>query len=338
MNLHLPGQVVLSALAGSHAYGLNTPESDEDFRGVFVADKSAFYSQNFPLEVSDESNDQSYFELEKFKTLLLKANPTVLEFLAFPEENIRERHELFHKFKAEDYLTKQCLASYTGYALGQIRKAYNLKKRISIPEEEELKSFLEFCYVLENGGKVPLNDSNINVNEVTASAVDVEKGIYSLWSSNGIGGLELNSQNEIITSENTEDEFKGFMVFDKLAYTKYLKEYQSFFRWKSDRVKAHKEFRAGEYDGKFLMHTFRLLFTAKDIVQKGELFIRRPERDFLLGVRSHEYEFGELIQRSEDLVDELKELFKATDLPNKPNTEAAEEAVRGIRDFFYSKE
>lgn len=57
MDLQILGHVILSSLAGSHAYGLNTASSDEDFRGVFVADKHLFYNNDFPAEVSDASND-----------------------------------------------------------------------------------------------------------------------------------------------------------------------------------------------------------------------------------------------------------------------------------------
>ena len=58
MDLHIPGHIILNVLGGSNFYGLNVASSDEDFRGVFAADKHFFYAGNFPAEVSDESNDQ----------------------------------------------------------------------------------------------------------------------------------------------------------------------------------------------------------------------------------------------------------------------------------------
>tara|TARA_B110000977_G_scaffold105278_1_gene137349 strand:+ start:297 stop:521 length:225 start_codon:yes stop_codon:yes gene_type:complete len=70
MDLQIPGHAIQNSLAGIHAYGLNTASSDEDFRGVFVADKHLFYNNDFPAEVRDASNDQSYFELGKFAHLL----------------------------------------------------------------------------------------------------------------------------------------------------------------------------------------------------------------------------------------------------------------------------
>jgi predicted nucleotidyltransferase len=70
MDLQIPGHAIQNSLAGIHAYGLNTASSDEDFRGVFVADKHLFYNNDFSAEVRDASNNQSYFELGKFAHLL----------------------------------------------------------------------------------------------------------------------------------------------------------------------------------------------------------------------------------------------------------------------------
>lgn len=35
-------RTILIGLAGSHGYGLNRPESDYDYRGVFIASKCFF--------------------------------------------------------------------------------------------------------------------------------------------------------------------------------------------------------------------------------------------------------------------------------------------------------
>jgi len=41
--MHIPN-LLLNCQSGSHAYGLATETSDEDFRGVFFADKADFYA------------------------------------------------------------------------------------------------------------------------------------------------------------------------------------------------------------------------------------------------------------------------------------------------------
>ena len=336
MDLHIPGHIILSALAGSHSYGLNVASSDEDFRGVFVADKHSFYAGNFPAEVSDKSNDQSYFELSKFAHLLSKNNPTVLEFLNFPERCIREKHPIFSLFMEEDFLTKQCQNSYVGYALGQIRKAYNLKKRISFPDKEKKKSFLDFCSVLKDGQLIPFNESGILNSGISVSELLNQKDVYALWKSDSADSLALNSDH-YFQNKKEGSVLIGYLVFDKQAYAKYSREYRSFFKWKDDRVKFGYSRGEGEYDGKFLMHTFRLLYTAKDIATKGEIILKRPEKEHLLNIRNHKFEFNGLIKEAEDLVEEVRYLFGKSDLPDEVDSQKVAGIVNEIREEFYSK-
>ena len=77
--------MILEAVIGSHAYGLATPESDVDRRGVFVAPTSAFWLlEKPPTSVEGPSPEQLSWEVEHFCKLGLKSNPTVLETLVSP--------------------------------------------------------------------------------------------------------------------------------------------------------------------------------------------------------------------------------------------------------------
>ena len=77
--------MILEAVIGSHAYGLATPESDVDRRGVFVAPTEAFWLlEKPPTSVEGPSAEQLSWEVEHFCRLGLKSNPTVLETLVSP--------------------------------------------------------------------------------------------------------------------------------------------------------------------------------------------------------------------------------------------------------------
>jgi uncharacterized protein len=77
--------VILEAVIGSHAYGLATPESDVDRRGVFVAPTESFWLlEKPPTSVEGPSPEQLSWEVEHFCRLGLKSNPTVLETLVSP--------------------------------------------------------------------------------------------------------------------------------------------------------------------------------------------------------------------------------------------------------------
>ena len=74
---------VLSVVVGSHAYGLDTDESDVDRRGVYVPPTRLFWTfEKPPASVDGPEQERVSWEVEHFLSLALKANPTVLEVLA----------------------------------------------------------------------------------------------------------------------------------------------------------------------------------------------------------------------------------------------------------------
>lgn len=114
-------QLVLFVLAGSRAYGRNTPESDLDLRGVFLPGLSEILLQKEQDTLELEApEDTVLFSLAKFFRLAAAGNPNVLEWLFVCPE---------HVFFASDwgcrilenrslFLTQRMLDSYLGYAAG----------------------------------------------------------------------------------------------------------------------------------------------------------------------------------------------------------------------------
>lgn len=125
--------VILLGRVGSHAYGLNTPESDEDFLGVFVApttDVAGLYwdsSAETKVDTTpgNEANDTTLHEVAKFMRLALKANPTITELLWLQNEDyvdfVRNGERLLEirdAFLSEKYVK----SAYRGYASQQLGK------------------------------------------------------------------------------------------------------------------------------------------------------------------------------------------------------------------------
>ena len=49
--------ILLESISGSHAYGLNTPTSDVDVRGVFILPQDELYGLHYTEQVADDKND-----------------------------------------------------------------------------------------------------------------------------------------------------------------------------------------------------------------------------------------------------------------------------------------
>ena len=54
--------LLLRAISGSRAYGLDTPESDTDIKGVFVLPEADFYALNPIEQLNNPSYDVVYYE------------------------------------------------------------------------------------------------------------------------------------------------------------------------------------------------------------------------------------------------------------------------------------
>jgi len=209
-----------------------------------------------------------------------------------------------------------------------------LKKRINLPQTEKALDGFDFMEILSNGEVKKFKELYEAGDYLSVTPVMDDLNLFSLWQSSD-SKLSLNEQNEF-SAFKKGDELIGYLRFKKSDYSKYLREYRSYFKWKTDQEHHKILINGGEYDGKFLMHAFRLLYTVKDVAEKGELIIMRPEREFLLKVRNHEFQYGELINKTEDLIQEVREAFKRSDLPSEVDKEKAGNISAEVRAAIYN--
>lgn len=149
-NIQNEGRLLYKYTRGSTLYGLNTPESDLDEGGLFIASKETFFGlpSRYEGQVSDERNDTTWYEIGKFCELLLKSNATVLEALFTPEDKmlLKPNKLIQPLFEVkESLITKDCFKPFVSYAIEQINKARGLNKKIVNPITER-KWPLDFCY------------------------------------------------------------------------------------------------------------------------------------------------------------------------------------------------
>jgi hypothetical protein len=120
-------RVILNARVGSHLYGLDTPESDEDYLGIFVTPTYDILRLRKPTQTHvTKDPDTTLHEVEKFMYLAAKGNPTVLELLYSPEYlYITWEGEMLVAAR-DAFLSNNVRNSFGGYAYQQ---AVNLQKR-----------------------------------------------------------------------------------------------------------------------------------------------------------------------------------------------------------------
>jgi uncharacterized protein len=115
--------VIYRCIVGSRAYGLEQEASDVDQRGVYLPSADLEWSlYGVPEQIQDTLSDEVYWELQKFLTLALKANPNILECLYTPL--VEEATDLAHELRGmrDVFLSRLIYQSYGGYVFSQFRK------------------------------------------------------------------------------------------------------------------------------------------------------------------------------------------------------------------------
>ncbi|MEH1164016.1 nucleotidyltransferase domain-containing protein [Micromonospora sp. CPCC 205539] len=121
---------VLAVVVGSRAYGLDVPGSDHDRRGVYVPPTRAFWHLDKPpTHLDGPAVEQFSWEFERFCTLALQGNPTVLEVLWSPlvETVTADGERLLAARQA--FLSKRLAQTYGGYARDQLDRVTARRER-----------------------------------------------------------------------------------------------------------------------------------------------------------------------------------------------------------------
>jgi predicted nucleotidyltransferase len=338
-----PDLLLFDSVAGSHAYGTAIDGSDEDRRGIFVAPRSFISGLDSIEQVADERSDQVYYEIGHFVSLLLKNNPNALELLAMPEDCIRLRHPLFDLLRPEIFLSKLCAKTFGEYAMGQIRKARGLNKKIVNPQPEKRRALLDFCHVPQGQGSVPviewLSDRNFDPRQCGLTSVQHAAGMFAIYHDPDACYRGLVSPKDpdalIFCSVPKEAEPIGWMQFNHDAFRAHCKEHREYWEWvgqrNEERYTTNSQHGRG-YDSKNLLHTLRLLDMAGEIAREGVLHVRRPNRDYLLRVRSGEFKYEKLVNRAEEQLSEVIAAFDASDLQDQPDREQVNRLLVEIRE------
>ncbi|WP_199121080.1 DNA polymerase beta superfamily protein [Pedobacter sp. ASV28] len=339
--------LLFECLSGSRAYGLDTPESDTDLKGVYYMPKESFYGLGYIPQISNETNDEVYYEIGRFVELLIKNNPNIVEILASPEDCILYKHPIMEQLTIDMVLSKLCKDTFGGYALTQIKKAKGLKKKIVNPMPKTRKTILDFCYITEGYSSVKakkwLTNNKLSQANCGLSKMPHSKSLYALFHNQkipykGIMNKELANDVSVSSIPAGEKEL-AYLFFNKESYSSHCKEHTEYWEWvekrNDERYNLNKN-HGQDYDAKNMMHTIRLLQVALEIIKDGKLSVKRPNREELLWVKKGGLTYGEVLKMAEELMDQIEKETALSKLPNKPNGKEIEAILIKMRADLYA--
>jgi uncharacterized protein len=320
----LDKNTIFLAIAGSHSYGLNTPESDIDEIGVTIPTNSyllgihKFEQANKFKDENGNKVDKTIYDIRKAIQLIIDNNPNMLSMLFYPERCIKRIEPDWQKFLdiRSSFLSKKTRYSFQGYAFAQLerikthrsfmasavpkpfRTDYGLPE-VSIFPETQVENIAKLSE--EYVPKDKLDDFHKEITSVNdtylvkAFRKYIEDPIITDYAIREYkkGQTEYLRSLETISSMYLRDEYRE-MASKEMKYLTAYKNWRRYEEWKKNRNPKRKaiEEKCG-FDAKHGTMLLLLSRQAVEILKYGELFVDRTEidRDELLAIKQGNVDF-----------------------------------------------
>ena len=281
---HLENNVLIYLTqAGSHLYGLNTANSDLDFKGIYIPSKDDVILKrdkdeiNVELNIEDKEVEVKLFSIYKFIKLCSKADTNALDLLfsynSKFEKYIPEIHiEKDAKYKLIEYIYEFVnLLIDTSRLENPITYAYKQAEKYSL-KGTRLNSLR---YVLEEAIKL---SSRPVAKPLLYHTVDLATGFIKL-DGNNLRIDELDNKGKIekyLFVCGVQHQFNlDLDVFIERIEEKINKEYTS--QRTKDAVDGN--------DWKALSHALRILLQIKELYETGDIKFPLKNKEFILKVK-----------------------------------------------------
>jgi len=287
---------------GSHLYGTNTPESDIDYKGVFLPTIDEIFLNRIPKSINTSTKKSSaikkntkddidceIYSLHYFIQLACEGQTVALDMLHAPDNMILETSDIWEEIvkNRSRFYTKN-LKAFIGYARKQAAK-YGIKgSRLNAAKE---------------------------MMDLLASTSE-EKRVADVWDK-----LPLGEHIHIIepNPHNIEQVQVCGRIIQATSRVKYALEIVKTF-YDNYGARAEKAAKNEGIDWKAVSHAIRAAYQLKEILEDGTITFPLKEADYVKQVKTGELDYQtDVAVRLESLMDEVESLSLKSDLPEKVN-------------------
>jgi len=283
------------------------------------------------------------FDVAKFVGLCAGADPNALEILfaderdwAFETPAWRQLHRERHLF-----LTKKVQQTFIGYAMAQLKKIKTHRSWLLNPPAR--KPSREDFGLPAAGGVLGRDDQN-----------RIEQSIADKIRSYGIDNIDMSKPTRIAVQERMDAFFRDVLstsdedIDDRMRavashalslpvdviaalnaekrYRAAMKHWDSYETWKSQRNRARAELeREHGYDTKHAMHLIRLMRMGLEVLERGELLVRRPDAAELNAIRDGAMSFEDLLAAAARLQADMESAAANSSLPTDVDRQLVDE-------------
>lgn len=155
----------------------------------------------------------------------------------------------------------------------------------------------------------------------------------------GYRGIMLEDSNELRSSSVVKGEIPICHIsYNRSGYSAHCKMFKEYMDWVKNRNPVRYESNLNKnYDSKNVMHSIRLMHMGKEIAEgKGMILKRDWDRQFLLDVRNHKYEYDEIIGILEKERGAMNKAMEESKLPDKIDMDFLNDISIKIKEKFYN--
>lgn len=311
MNFDVSKRTIYLCKHGSHAYGLSTPTSDLDIKGVCIAPSETYlgflgkFEQQEQMVHSGYPEDKVIYCLRKFFKLAAEANPNIIEVLFCDDEDILSIDKTGERLRGirDAFISKKARHTFSGYAHAQLKR---------------IKTHRAW---LLNPPKAPPARKDFHLSD-DRSVSKSDLGAFTAYEE--LSDLAKAELIEVLPMSVVE------LLQREKAFANAKTTWEQYQNWAKSRNQTRAELEAKYgFDTKHGSHLIRLMRMCKEILEGKGVIVKRPDREYILAIKTGAMSYDEVVEESERLERECDELYKTSALQHKPdmnflNSECAE--------------
>lgn len=322
---------------GSHLYGTSTPNSDLDFKGIYLPTAREIVLGNFKRTISTcrpksecERNtkddiDSEFFSLDRYLELLIEGQTVALDMLFAPESNIislsnADTHSwIFRTIKEnKDKLLTKNVNAFIGYARQQAAK-YGIKGS-RMDALKRAKRVLDEFYELDPHQKLVTYSMSLHcLVKECSELISLEKTpLIEIVMLKGPKG-SVDAPHLRINGKNIP--FHATVKYARDIVRKMLAGYGQ---------RAHKSHLAGGIDWKALSHAVRVNSEAVELLSTGNITFPRLEKDLLLKIKLGKLPYEKVAETIEQGLADLYVANEKSTLRDAPDKEWADDFIYNV--------
>lgn len=272
------------------------------------------------------------FDIAKFLRLCAAANPNALEILFADEGDWLHETPAWRRLHAERqrFLSQKVQQTYLGYAMAQLKRikthrSWLLEPPARKPSREDFGLPAATTVGRDDQNRIEqsiadkIRSYGVDTVEMSKAArIAVEERLRAFWEDTlAASDDELDERVRAVATHALELPAETVSALNaERRYRSALKHWEAYQAWKSERNPARAELeRCHGYDTKHAMHLVRLMRTGLELLQTGELRVRRKDAADLNAVRDGAMTFEELQNLANDLQGKMLEAATTTSLP-----------------------